>query len=60
MHVEFIGANSCKPVGDIDKTMEYNNETYQVLVSGEGIGPVTQIATFHKTWKAWFVVVCLV
>ena len=37
--VEFIGARVVKPEDDHDKTREYNKETYQVLVSGEGIGP---------------------
>ena len=34
-----MGARVVKPVNDNDTTREHNKETYQVLVSGEGIGP---------------------
>ena len=48
---------SCRPKDDdTNKTREYKyiKVTYQVLVSGEGIGPVSQTPHLQQDLEEWF------
>ena len=53
----FIDNKSCRPKDDdTNKTREYKyiKVTYQVLVSGEGIGPVSKTPHLQQDQEAWF------
>ena len=55
--VRFIDDKSCRPKqDDTNKTREYKyiKVTYQVLVSGEGIGPVSQTPHLQQDLEPWF------